>query len=291
MTDPLLVADQLTKRYVTKRNIIGRPTETFTAVDDVSFSLPRGSTVGIVGESGAGKSTVARMVLRLIEPDSGSVTLDGVDILRLPRRGLREMRSRAQMIFQDPFSSLDPRMVAKDAVGEALTIHGELRGQDRDDAVLDVFRQVGMRADHMDRYPHEFSGGQLQRIAIARALATQPELIVCDEPVAALDLSIQAQVLNLLLDLQEGQGLSYLFISHDLSLVRFIAHHVVVMYQGRIVEQGPTEQLFSDPQHDYTKTLLGCIPDIHARSRSTRPARAERVKAIPREPRTARLSQ
>ncbi|MRJ77294.1 ATP-binding cassette domain-containing protein [Aeromicrobium sp. SMF47] len=265
----LLEVSDLNKSYVTKRNVLGRPTRTLHAVKNVSFSLQRGETVGIVGETGAGKSTVGRLVLRLIEPDSGRVVFDGQDLLELGHKDLRSLRQRAQMIFQDPFSSLDPRMVIRDAVGEPFTVHQGLRGEERDTRVLELLERVGMRADQLDRYPREFSGGQLQRIAIARALTTEPDFIVCDEPVAALDVSIQAQVLNLLVDLQQERGLGYLFISHDLSLVRFLAHHVVVMYMGEVVEAGPTEQLFSDPQHPYTQKLISAIP-------SPRPSRQRR---------------
>lgn len=265
----LLEVSGLNKSYVTKRNVLGRPTRTLQAVKNVSFDLQRGETVGIVGETGAGKSTVGRLVLRLIEPDSGKVVFDGQDVLELGKKDLRSLRQRAQMIFQDPFSSLDPRMVIRDAVGEPFTVHQGLRGEERDMRVLELLERVGMRADQLDRYPREFSGGQLQRIAIARALTTEPDFIVCDEPVAALDVSIQAQVLNLLVDLQAERGLGYLFISHDLSLVRFLAHHVVVMYMGEVVEAGPTEQLFSDPQHPYTQKLISAIP-------SARPSRQRR---------------
>lgn len=266
----LLEVSGLNKSYVTKRNILGRPRDQLHAVNNVSFSLERGETVSIVGETGAGKSTVGRLVLRLIEADSGSVVFDGQDVLSLGKKELRSLRQRAQMIFQDPFSSLDPRMVIRDAVGEPFTVHQGLRGDERDGRVLELLERVGMRADQLDRYPREFSGGQLQRIAIARALTTEPDFIVCDEPVAALDVSIQAQVLNLLVDLQQERGLGYLFISHDLSLVRFLAHHVVVMYKGEVVEAGPTEQLFSDPQHPYTQKLISAIPSAHpSRKRST----------------------
>lgn len=267
--DNLLEVSGLNKSYVTKRNVLGRPTRTLHAVKDVSFNLKRGETVGIVGETGAGKSTVGRLVLRLIEADSGSVVFDGQEIMELGKKDLRSLRQRAQMIFQDPFSSLDPRMVIRDAVGEPFTVHQGLRGEERDTRVLELLERVGMRVDQLDRYPREFSGGQLQRIAIARALTTEPDFIVCDEPVAALDVSIQAQVLNLLVDLQHERGLGYLFISHDLSLVRFLAHHVVVMYMGEVVEAGPTEQLFSDPQHPYTQKLISAIP-------SARPSRQRR---------------
>jgi len=233
----------------------------------VGFTVAPGETLGIVGETGAGKSTVGRMVLRLVEPDAGAVRLFGQDVLALSGRELRRLRSRAQMVFQDPFSSLDPRMVVRDQVGEPLLVHRSLPRADRDELVAALLKRVGMREDHLDRYPREFSGGQLQRIAIARALATDPDFVVCDEPVAALDVSIQAQVLNLLLDLQAERGLGFLFISHDLSLVRFLAHRTAVMRHGEIVETGPTEQLFTDPQHPYTRALVSAIPRLAPRRR------------------------
>jgi ABC-type oligopeptide transport system ATPase subunit len=266
----------LRKSFPARRNLIGRVVERTQAVQDVEFTVGAGETLGIVGETGAGKSTVGRMVLRLIEPDEGSVRMFGEDVLSLRPAEMRALRKRAQMIFQDPFSSLDPRMVVKEQIGEALTVHEGLKGAERDDRVLELLQRVGMRSDHLDRYPREFSGGQLQRIAIARALTTEPDFIVCDEPVAALDVSIQAQVLNLLLDLQAERGIGFLFISHDLSLVRFLAHRTVVMQRGRIVEQGPTEQLFSDPQHPYTRSLVAAIPSARPRRRQ---ARAEAAAA------------
>ncbi|ROO87471.1 oligopeptide transport system ATP-binding protein [Actinocorallia herbida] len=257
----LLQAELLGKRYRVRRGMPGRPARYFDAVKDVSFEIGRGETLGIVGESGAGKSTVGRLVLRLVEADTGAIRYDGQDLRELSGRGMRSMRSHMQMIFQDPFSSLDPRMTVGAAVAEPLRLHKGLKGAELEHRVLDLLQRVGMRADHLDRYPREFSGGQLQRIAIARALATDPEFIVCDEPVAALDVSIQAQVLNLLLDLQAERGLSYLFISHDLSLVRFLAHRVAVMSQGAIVETGTAEEIFAEPAHAYTRKLLSAIPE------------------------------
>lgn len=265
---PLLEVENLCKTYPARRNALGRVAERVHAVQDVSFTLLRGETVGIVGETGAGKSTVGRLALRLIEPDAGTVRFDGIDLLQLSRRDLRAQRQRMQMIFQDPFGSLDPRMLIRDSVGEPLTIHYGLRGDARDEQVAVLLARVGIRSDQLDRLPREFSGGQLQRIAIARALTTNPDFIVCDEPVAALDLSIQAQVLNLLLDLQEERALGYLFISHDLSLVRFLANHTVVMREGQVVEAGPTEQVFTDPHHDYTRSLIAAAPRLRASRRS-----------------------
>lgn len=265
---PLLEVTGLRKSFPAKRNLLGRVTERTVVSDDVSFTVGRGETLGIVGESGAGKSTIGRQVLRLIEPDSGTITFDGGDVRILKGKDLLLFRRRAQMIFQDPFSSLDPHMTIRNAVGEPLTIHFGIKGAERDARVVEMLERVGMRRDQLDKYPREFSGGQLQRIAIARALTLDPDFIVCDEPVAALDVSIQAQVLNLLLDLQTERGLSYIFISHDLSLVRFLAHRVVVMYRGKVVETGTAEELFENPQHPYTKTLVAAVPDPRARHRS-----------------------
>lgn len=275
----LVEVNGLGKNFVAKRNILGRPRERIAAVKDVSFTVALGETLGIVGESGAGKSTVGRMVLRLVEPDTGQVKLFGEDVSTLNGAPLRKLRQKAQMIFQDPFASLDPLMVIRDSVGEPLTVHRGLKAHERDEVVMSLLERVGMRPDHLDRYPREFSGGQLQRIAIARALATDPQFIVCDEPVAALDSSIRAQVLNLLLDLQAERGIGFLFISHDLSLVRFLAHRTLVMKAGEILESGPTEQLFTDPQHDYTKALIAAIPSPSARHKraASRAASSEAV--------------
>lgn len=268
----VLEVDKVAKSFVKKRNVFGIATERTHAVRDVSFTLEKGRTRAIVGESGAGKSTVGRMALRLDTPDSGVIRLFGDDISTLSSRTIRRMRRRATMIFQDPFNSLDPRMLIGQSVAEPLTLHTDLRGRDRERRVAELLERVGLRADQMDKYPHEFSGGQLQRIAIARALATEPELIVCDEPVAALDVSIQAQVLNLLQDLQQERLISYLFISHDLALVKMFAHDVTVMRGGEIVESGPTEQIFDAPAASYTKDLLSAIPVMNPRKRAERRA-------------------
>ena len=256
MTEPsevLLEATGLSKSFPARRTLLGRTRDVHHAVQSVDLTVHRGETVAVVGESGAGKSTLGRLVLRLIEPDEGSIVLDGVDVRALRARQLRALRKRMQMIFQDPYSSLDPRMVIEDAVAEPLVLHFDLTADERRARVLDLLTRVGISEHQADRYPYEFSGGQLQRIAIARALAVEPDLIVCDEPVAALDTSIQAQVINLLHDLQEEHGVAYVFISHDLSLVRLIADRVAVMYQGRIVEEGPTASVFEDPQDPYTR--------------------------------------
>jgi oligopeptide transport system ATP-binding protein len=260
VTEPLLEATGLVKSFAVGRNLLGRPTGRVDAVRSVDLRLERGETLALVGESGAGKSTLGRLVLRLIEPDRGSVRLDGIDLLALRRRELRAARKRMQMIFQDPFSSLDPKMIIEDAVGEPLAVHFGLRGVERRRRVLGLLDRVGIGEAQAERYPHEFSGGQLQRIAIARALAVEPDLIVCDEPVAALDVSIRAQVINLLRDIQRERGVALIFVTHDLSLVRVIAHRVAVMYQGRVVEEGAPDVLFESPRHPYTRSLLEVIP-------------------------------
>lgn len=260
MSEPLVQVRNLVKTFPQKRNFLGRVVSTVSAVADVSFEVAAGTTLAIVGETGAGKSTVGRMILRLIEPDSGSVMVKGTDVLALDRRALRSMRRNMQMIFQDPYSSLDPRMVVAATIAESVRLHSDLGGSALDDRVAELMRDVGMSPDQADRYPHEFSGGQLQRVAIARALAPRPELIVCDEPVSALDVSIQAQVLNLILDLQAEHQLTYVFVSHDLSVVRYVAQEVIVMNHGRVVERGPTEQIFTDPVEHYTRELISAIP-------------------------------
>jgi oligopeptide transport system ATP-binding protein len=262
MTDkaPLLEVTDLVKHYAVRGGVLRRRVGTVHAVDGVSFSLATGETLGLVGESGCGKSTVARSVLRLIEPSSGAIRLDGTDITRLGKTALRPHRRSMQIVFQDPFASLNPRMTAGDIVGEPLEVHGLATGQRKRDRVGELFEQVGLRPDQMKNYPHQFSGGQRQRICIARALSLGPKLIVCDEPVSALDVSIQAQVINLLIDLQRRHGFSYLFIAHDLAVVAHISHRVAVMYLGRIVEIAEKRELFANPRHPYTQALLASVP-------------------------------
>ncbi len=233
------------------------------AVDDVSFTIEPGCTVGLVGESGSGKTTVGRTILKLIPSTSGCVLYKGNDILPMPEREFRPLRREMQMIFQDPFGSLNPRFTIGEIVGEALEIHfPKMNRSDRAARVADLLRLVGLKADMMRRYPHEFSGGQRQRIGIARALAVEPRFIVCDEPVSALDVSVQAQIVNLLQDLQEQFGIAYLFIAHDLAVVEHISDHVLVMHHGKIVESASAEAIYNDPHNEYTKTLLSAVPSI-----------------------------
>jgi len=257
---PVLEAVDLKKHFPVKKGILRKTIGQVYAVDGVTFTIGEGETLGMVGESGCGKSTVARTVLRLVEPTSGSIKLDGHDVTRLGKSELRPYRRQMQMIFQDPFSSLNPRMSAGDIVGEPLLVHGLAGGKEREKLVADIFDQVGLRRAQMKAYPHEFSGGQRQRISIARALALNPKLIVADEPVSALDVSIQAQVINLMMDLQREKRLSYLFIAHDLAVVEHISHRIAVMYLGKIVEYADKRTLFTNPQHPYTEALLSAVP-------------------------------
>ena len=231
------------------------------AVDGVSIRVRRGETVGLVGESGCGKSTLGRLILRLVEPSFGRVVYDGRDIVPLSPADMRPLRRKMQIIFQDPYSSLNPRMTVRNIVGEAIQIHKlAATKKDEEEMIAGLLQKVGLRPEVMTRYPHEFSGGQRQRIGIARALAVQPEFIVCDEPISALDVSIQAQIVNLLMDLQDDLGVAFLFISHDLRVVRHISHRVCVMYLGKIVEQGSTDSIYGAPMHPYTRALLGSVP-------------------------------
>ena len=257
---PMLEVTDLQKHFPVRKGVFGRISGYVYAVDGVSFTVDAGETLGLVGESGCGKTTVGRTVLRRLEPTQGTIRLDGDDITTLGNQALRAYRRRMQIIFQDPFSSLDPRMSAGDIVGELLGVHGVAKGAERRERVAALFERVGLRTDQLNNYPHEFSGGQRQRLSIARALSLNPELIVCDEPVSALDVSIQAQVINLLMDLQAEFGLSYLFIAHDLAVVEHISDRVAVMYLGRVVEYAETRTLFENPQHPYTESLLAAVP-------------------------------
>ena len=256
---PLLEVRHLSKEFSRKKGFFGKGA-VVRAVDDVSFSIEKGETFGLVGESGSGKTTTGRCILRLIEPSGGEVLFDGRDVLKLSRGDLRRARRDMQIVFQDPYSSLNPRMRVSDIVEEPLIIHKLGSKAERRERVLQLFGLVGLNPDHLLRYPHEFSGGQRQRIGLARALALNPSLIIADEPVSALDVSVQAQVVNLLMELQARLKLTYLFIAHDLRLVEHICSRVAVMYLGRIVEMGDTPKLFAAPQHPYTRALLSAIP-------------------------------
>lgn len=256
---PLLEVRGLRKYYPVRGGFFGRSRRRVHAVDGVSFALDRSETLGIVGESGCGKSTAAKTVMRLIEPTGGQVLFDGVDITTMSKAAFRPYRKQIQIVFQDPYASLDPRMRAGAIVGEPLLNYGVPRAE-RELRVRELFERVGLHREAMHKFPHEFSGGQRQRLGIARALALNPRLIVCDEPVSALDVSIQAQVINLLIDLQKELGISYLFVAHDLAVVQHISDRVAVMYLGRLVEIGDTGQLFSNPRHPYTRALLSAVP-------------------------------
>ena len=270
MTAPLLEAEGLVKNFVVRKSLLGRPLSTVKAVDGLSFSVAAGETLALVGESGSGKSTVGRLVLRLIEPTSGTVRFAGRDIFALGRGELNELRRHAQLVFQDPYASLNPRMTVGQMLAEPLALHAIVPPARRRERVAELLTLVGLEPRFALRYPHEFSGGQRQRIAIARALAPEPKLIVCDEPVSALDVSIRSQVLNLLRDLQRRLGLAYIFISHDLAVVKHIADRVAVMYLGRIVETAPAAKLFAAPRHPYTRALLSAIPVPRPRARRDR---------------------
>ncbi len=265
----LLQVQSLVKRFPVKGGILSRTVAWVQAVSDVSFDIEPGQTLGLVGESGCGKTTVARMVARLMEPESGRLLFEGVDLAALKGRGLKAYRRKIQMIFQDPYASLNPRMKVGEIVAEPLVVHREVRRREKRERVGSLLEQVGLKGDLYDRYPHEFSGGQRQRIGIARAIALLPRLIVADEPVSALDVSVAAQIVNLLQDLQEKFGLGYLFISHDLKMVRHLSHRVAVMYLGKIVETAPREAL-GRPLHPYTQALIAAVPVPDPRLRRKR---------------------
>lgn len=258
--DALLDVRGLAKYFPIRRGFFGRQVGAVRAVDGVSFWVRRGETLGLVGESGSGKTTAGRTILRLIEPSAGSARFDGQDVFALDDEGLRRLRRRAQIVFQDPFGSLNPRMTVGDAIREVLRVHRLARGRAVDERMHELLRLVGLAPGHAGRYPHEFSGGQRQRVGIARALSVEPDFIVCDEPVSALDVSVQAQVLNLLEDLQTRLGMAYLFIAHDLSVVEHVSDRIAVMYLGRIVELADAAELMRDPVHPYTRALLSAVP-------------------------------
>jgi peptide/nickel transport system ATP-binding protein len=260
MAQPLLQVKNLKKYFPIKGGILSKTVGHVQAVDDISFDLYPGETVGLVGESGCGKSTAARTILRLIEPTGGEVVFEGQDILKLGKKPMRALRREMQIIFQDPYASLNPRMTVASIVGEPLEIHKIAKGRAKEERVANILEKVGLRPEHMRRYPHEFSGGQRQRIGIARALALNPKLIIGDEPVSALDVSLQAQVINLLEDLQREFNLTYLIIAHDLSVVEHISDRVAVMYLGKIVELATDRELYENPSHPYTEALLSAVP-------------------------------
>jgi len=276
----LLKVENLKKDYLGARRWLGKPRPPIQAVAGVSFSLARGETLSLVGESGCGKTTTAKSVLRLVEPTSGSVQLDGEELTSLSKEAMRQRRRDMQIIFQDPYASLNPRLKAGDIVAEPLRNFGLATGQEREERVQWLFSKVGLRPESAKKYPHEFSGGQRQRLGIARALALNPKLIVCDEPVSALDVSVQAQVVNLLMDLQQEFGMAYLFVAHDLAVVRHISHRVAVMYLGHIVEVADRNTLFAAPRHPYTEILLSAVPVPNPRT----PARRILLQGDPPSP-------
>jgi len=279
--DEFLLEVQDLKKYYSKEQLFSSDKKPIRAVDGVSFSIHKGETLGLVGESGCGKTTVGKSILRLVEPTSGHVFFKGQDLLALHREEIRKLRPHMQFIFQDPYESLNPRMKVEEIVGEGLEVHGIARGKKKAEKISEILEKVGLHPKDGHRYPHEFSGGQRQRIGIARAISLNPELVVADEPVSALDVSIQAQILNLLMDLRDQLGLTYLFISHDLRVVKHISDRIAVMYLGKIVEMANSEELFRRPLHPYTELLLSSIPTVEAHP--------ERKGGIDKEERRLRL--
>ena len=282
--DAMLTVDNLSKNFVKKLDLAGKIAqklgsnireEVVHAVDGVSLTIPKGSVVGLVGESGCGKSTLGRMIAGILRPTGGDITYKGVSITKMSGDEAARAALQIQMIFQDPFASLNPRMRVIDIIGEAPVTHGFTAAAEKDEYVCDVMKRVGLDPEYRRRYPHQFSGGQRQRIGIARALAVNPEFLVCDEAIAALDVSIQAQVINLFMDLREDLDLTYLFISHDLSVVKHISDRIVIMYLGRIVEISPTDELYADPNHPYTQALLNEVPQLEHRGRDYKPVEGE----------------
>jgi oligopeptide transport system ATP-binding protein len=269
-SNTIIEVNNLKMYFEVSRSMFSSQTLTLRAVDDVSFSIKRGETLGLVGESGCGKTTVARCILRLYNPTAGQIIFEGQDITNLGGRKMRKLRRDMQIIFQDPFSSLDPRMKVGDIIGEPLVVHGIANATERSEIVFNLLKTVGLAPDHYYRFPHEFSGGQRQRIGVARALALNPKFIVADEPVSALDVSIQAQILNLLQDLQNELNLTYLVVAHDLGVVRHLSRSVAVMYVGKLVEKAPTEELFKNLAHPYTEALISAVPSLDLQRKMNR---------------------
>jgi peptide/nickel transport system ATP-binding protein len=270
MTEPLLQVRDVKTHFPVRGGVLGRVRGTVKAVDGVSFDVVRGETLGLVGESGCGKSTLGRTLLRLLEPTAGSIRFEGQELTGLSQRQLRPLRRRMQLIFQDPYASLNPRMTVRDIIGEPFAIHGLAQGQEREEKVLALLDLMGLPRDAMERYPHEFSGGQRQRIGIARSIAMKPDLVIADEPISALDVSIQAQIVNLLVDLQRELKLTYVFIAHDLKIVEYISTRVAVMYLGKIVELASAADLYRRPRHPYTQALLSAVPVPDPEHKKTR---------------------
>ena len=266
----LIEIKNLKKYFEIKKGFFGRDVKYLKAVDDISFYIRRGETLGLVGESGCGKSTIGRTIIRLYKPTDGEIIYNGKDISEIPKRKLKEYRKKMQMIFQDPYASLNSRMTVSDIIGESLDIHGLYSSkEERQEKIFALLKTVGLSKDHASRYPHEFSGGQRQRIGISRSLAVDPEFIICDEPISALDVSIQAQVINMLEDIQKERGLTYLFIAHDLSMVKHISDRIGVMYLGRLVEIGDADDVYDNPIHPYTQSLLSAVPIPDPTGKST----------------------
>jgi oligopeptide/dipeptide ABC transporter ATP-binding protein len=281
LQDNFLLEVQDLKKYYYKEGFLTSDKIPIRAVNGISFSIRKGETLGLVGESGCGKTTAGKSILRLIEPTSGQVFFKGQDIVRLDREGMRKLRPHMQFIFQDPYESLNPRMKVEEIVGEGLEVHRVARGKEKLRRVSELLEKVGLHPQDAQRYPHEFSGGQRQRIGIARAISLNPELIVADEPVSALDVSIQAQILNLLMDLRDQLGLTYLFISHDLRVVKYVSDRIAVMYMGKIVEMAHSEDLFKRPLHPYTQVLLKAIPKLNLSQKRERPFLQEERSPLP----------
>jgi oligopeptide/dipeptide ABC transporter ATP-binding protein len=280
----LLKVEDLRTYFPIKKGLLQRTIGHIKAVDGVSFSVPAGKTLGLVGESGCGKTTTARTIARLIHATGGSVIFDGIDLLTTSGEQLKQLRKQISIIFQDPYSSLNPRMTVGHIVGESLRYHGIARGSELTDRVTGLLKRVGLSPSHINRYPHEFSGGQRQRIGIARALALNPRLVICDEPVSALDVSIQSQILNLLKDLQDEFGLTYLFIAHDLSVVEYVSDVVAVMYLGKIVELAPAKELYHNPLHPYTEALISAIPQVEPAARKKRSVPGGEIPSLYKPP-------